>query len=314
MKEFNLPQIEIEITDKILEGDVAEIVLLFNKACGVDKNVSLGLVGLLLSNQVMIMNSIYNLSEENGLNGELSVAIAEIVLNSYNPSALGINEVDSSVILSVKKLFSKMLPQFPHDILDIILQISLEADPRPLGNMGKKMNIPSSFCDLLIGMATNNKTTIQESLFKFTSDILPKVYKDMFLSMNYIIRGDLNKNIDIFSKWLGIQHSFLLKMIIAIIKKDDQFIRQSINNLDKNLMSLSPDVRGDVDPENMTNLKNHLRVFHRLLNGADIDIVKIVKRSVPDFNPSFVITLRQASIKKYGLLLKNYRRYWSKYA
>ena len=176
------------------------------------------------------------------------------------------------------------------------------------------MNIPSSFCDLLIGMATNNKTTIQESLFKFTSDILPKVYKDMFLSMNYIIRGDLNKNIDIFSKWLGIQHSFLLKMIIAIIKKDDQFIRQSINNLDKNLMSLSPDVRGDVDPENMTNLKNHLRVFHRLLNGADIDIVKIVKRSVPDFNPSFVITLRQASIKKYGLLLKNYRRYWSKYA
>ena len=120
MKEFNLPQIEIEITDKILEGDVAEIVLLFNKACGVDKNVSLGLVGLLLSNQVMIMNSIYNLSEENGLNGELSVAIAEIVLNSYNPSALGINEVDSSVILSVKKLFSKMLPQFPHDKISLM--------------------------------------------------------------------------------------------------------------------------------------------------------------------------------------------------
>ena len=67
MKEFNLPHIDKEATDKILEGDVSEIVLLFNQACGVDKNVSIGLVGLLIHDQVMIMNSIYNLSEENQL-------------------------------------------------------------------------------------------------------------------------------------------------------------------------------------------------------------------------------------------------------
>ena len=295
MKEFNLPQIEKEITDKILEGDVSEIVLLFNKACGVDKNISLGLVGLLLNNQIMIMNSIYNLSEENGLNGELSVAITEIVLNSYNPSAIGINQVDSSVILSVKKIFSKMLPQFPHDILDIILQIVLEADPRPLGAMWKKMGMSSNFCDILIGIVTKNKSATQDSLFKFASEIIPKGYKEVFLVLHYIIKGDITKNYDFLANCLNVKHSFLIKMIIAIYKIEEQLTRQVLGELDKNLMSLDPKLKDVIDMDSMTQFKNHLRVFHQLLNGDEIDLVKLIKRSIPEFDSKVIRTLKASS-------------------
>ena len=273
MKDFNLPQIDRETTDKILEGDVAELVLLFNKACGVDKNVSLGLVGLLLKDNVMIMNSIYNLSEENALNGELSVAITEIALNSYNPANIGINEVDSSVILSVKKLFSKLLPQFPHDILDTILQIILEADPRPLGSMWKKMQFKKSFYDLIVGIAANDKVGIQDSLYKFINDIIPNEYKELFTSLHHITKGDLSDNFDYLSQKLNVKYGFLLKMVIAVYMKEDHLTRYVLNNFDKNLSNVFNEIKGGNNGK-FALLKNHIRVIHQMLNGSELGTLK----------------------------------------
>ena len=84
VKEFNLPPIEKELTDSVLEGDAGAVAMLFNKTCGVNKNVSLWLIGLLLNDQTLILNSIYDLSEEIGFDSELSVAITEIAINLYN--------------------------------------------------------------------------------------------------------------------------------------------------------------------------------------------------------------------------------------
>ena len=150
------------------------------------------------------------------VNGELSIAITEIALNSYNPANIGINEVDSSVILSVKKLFSKLLPQFPHDVLDIVLQIVLEADSRPLGSMWKKMEFNINFYDFIVGIASNDKIAIQESLSKFIVEIIPKEHKDLFNSLHSIIKGDLKYDFKYLSDKLKLEHNFLLKMQIAI--------------------------------------------------------------------------------------------------
>lgn len=269
MKDFNLPQIDRDTTDKILEGDVAELVLMFNKSCGVDKNVSLGLVGLLLQDNVIIMNSIYNLSEENNLNGELSVAITELALNSYNPSLPGINEVDSSVILSVKKLFSKLLPQFPHDALDNLLQIILEVDPRHLGSMWNKMQFEKSFYSLIVGVASNDKVKIQDSLFTLIDKIMPNEYKQLFTSLHYLTKGDLSINFQYLSEKLGLKHDFLLKMIIAIYLKEDHSTRYVLSELDKNLSDVFTQVKGTNNPK-FTQLKNHIRVFHQMLNGSEL--------------------------------------------
>jgi len=294
MKDFNLPQIDRETTDKILEGDVAELVLLFNKACGVDKNVSLGLVGLLLKDNVMIMNSIYNLSEENALNGELSVAITEIALNSYNPANIGINEVDSSVILSVKKLFSKLLPQFPHDILDTILQIILEADPRPLGSMWKKMQFKKSFYDLIVGIAANDKVGIQDSLYKFINDIIPNEYKDLFTSLHNITKGDLSGNFDYLSQKLNVKYGFLLKMVIAVYMKEDHLTRYVLNHFDRNLSDVFNEIKGGNNGK-FAQLKNHIRIIHQMLNGSELDIVHLIKRSNPEIDTHPIKTLKLAA-------------------
>ena len=81
---------------------------------------------------MLVLNSIYSLSEEIGFDGEISVAVSEIAMNTYNRNSIDIKKVESTVVLSVKKLFRKLLPDFPLEIVDSVLQVALEADPSPL--------------------------------------------------------------------------------------------------------------------------------------------------------------------------------------
>ena len=293
MKNNNLPQIEKDVTDKILEGDITEIALVFNKALGVDKNISLGLVGLLLKDQTMIMNSIYHLSNDNKFNLEMCMIIAEIVFNSYDPSLSGINEVDSSVILTVKKLFSKLVPEFPLDAIDIILQIILEADPRPLGGLWRKLKIPTNFFEILLDLSLNNNAA-KDSLCKFAIENVLHEYKDLFLSLYSIIKGDLTADFSYLAKTLNVKYGFLIKMMIAMYKNEEELTRQVLNELDVNIKILSSDLNIKINSEYILQFKNNFRVIHQILNGSEIGITKLVERSISNFNPASFNSLKLA--------------------
>ena len=149
----NLHSMEKNVTDGILEGDAGSIAMLLHTSCGVEENISLGLVGMLLQDKMVVINSIYELSEEHGLDGDFNILIAEIAFNEYNPDSQGINQVSSTIILSIKKLISKVFPQFPNDTIDGILQVVFEADPRPIENIAKSLQIPQSLFKIFIGIA-----------------------------------------------------------------------------------------------------------------------------------------------------------------
>ena len=142
--------------------------MLLHTSCGVEKNISLGLVGMLLQDKMVVINSIYGLSEEHGLDGDFNILIAEIAFNEYNPDSQGINQVSSTIILSIKKLISKVFPQFPNDTIDGILQVVLEADPRPIEAMAKSLQIPQSLFKIITGIALEDEKLITSSIENLT--------------------------------------------------------------------------------------------------------------------------------------------------
>ena len=79
MKLNNLPNVDKDITDGILEGDAGAIAMLLHKSWGVDKNISLGLVGMLLQDNLVVLNSIYEISEEHGLDGDFKSILRSVI-------------------------------------------------------------------------------------------------------------------------------------------------------------------------------------------------------------------------------------------
>ena len=149
MKLNNLPSLEKEVTDGILEGDAGAMAMLFHTNLGVEKSISIGLVGMLVQDNMIIMNSIYELSEVYKFNWDFNIRLAEIAFNEYNPDSQGINKVHSSVILSVKSLLTIVYPRFPSNTLDGILQVSLESDPQPMEKIANKLKIPSELFEVI---------------------------------------------------------------------------------------------------------------------------------------------------------------------
>ena len=255
MKLNNFQTVEKDVTDGILEGDAGAIAMLLHRSWGVDKNIWLGLVGMLLQDNLVVLNSIYEISEEHGLDGDFSVTIAEIAFNEYNPDTQGINQVQSTVILSIKRLISKVFPQFPSDTIDGILQVALEADPRPMEKMAEKLKIPSSVFKIIIGVATENDKLIKSSLESLTKELLPQHYLHLFNAIYWILKGDAKGTLHSLAKFLRIKHAFVLEMIIAVMTKDTDFIRYSINEFSPQLCELAENNGIHVSEENAINLK-----------------------------------------------------------
>ena len=255
MKLNNLQTVEKDVTDGILEGDAGAIAMLLHRSWGVDKNIWLGLVGMLLQDNLVVLNSIYEISEEHGLDGDFSITIAEITFNEYNPDTQGINQVQSTVILSIKRLISKVFPQFPSDTIDGILQVALEADPRPMEKMAEKLKIPSSVFKIIIGVATENDKLIKSSLESLTKELLPQHYLHLFNAIHWILKGDAKGILYSLDKFLRIKHAFVFELIMEVMTKDTDFIRYSINELSPQLCELAENNGIHVSEENAINLK-----------------------------------------------------------
>ena len=299
VKEFNLPPIEKELTDSVLEGDAGAVAMLFNKTCGVNKNVSLWLIGLLLNDQTLILNSIYDLSEEIGFDSELSVAITEIAINLYNNSSVDIKQVEYSVVISVKKLFRKLMPDFPQDIIDTILQVALEADPYPLKELWQKMNVSENVFSLLTALVTNNYGIVDESLYNLSQNIIPLQYKYIFDTLYTISKGDVSKEFaPFFENSLNLRGlSLLIKIIIAAAKKDPELVKEILYNFDTSLPSVANSLGINVHPQSFIELKNDLLVFYQIIRGDVLKIEDLVIKHIPEEDPSIVNTLHLASTK-----------------
>ena len=295
MKMNNLPNIEKDITDGILEGDAGAIGMLLHKSWGVDKNISLGLVGMLLQDNLVVLNSIYEISTELEIDGDFNVTIADIAFNEYNPDAQGINQVQSTVILSIKRLISKVFPKFPNDTIDSILQVALEADPRPMEKMAEKLKIPPSVFKIIIGIATEDDKLIKSSLLGLTKEFLPQHYLDLFDAVYCIIKGDAKGTLHSLAKFLRIKNPFVLEMIIAVFRNDTDFVRYSITEFAPQLYELAESNDIKINEENFILLKNFLLGMQLLMRGPDLQISSLISNSLQDVDPKFAHVLYMSS-------------------
>lgn len=241
---------------------------------------------MLLQDNLVVLNSIYEISEEHGLDGDFNVTIAEIAFNEYNPDSQGINQVQSTVILSIKRLIAKVFPQFPNDTIDGILQVALEADPRPMERMAEKLKIPPSVFKIIIGVATEDNKLVMASLESLTKECLPPHYLHLFNAIYCILKGDAKGTLHSLAKLLRIKNIFVLEMIIAVLRKDTDFVRYSINELPPQLCELAINSGVRIDEEKAIKLKNFFLGMQLLMKGPELQIANLIKNSLDDVDPS----------------------------
>ena len=308
MKLNGLSTVDKNVTDGILEGDAGSIAMLLHTSCGVEKNISLGLVGMLLQDKMIVMNSIYGLTEEHGLDGDFNVTIAEIAFNEYNPDTQGINQVHSTVILSIKKLIAKVFPQFPNDTIDGILQVVFEADPRPMEVMAEKLQIPPSLFKIIVGVATEEEKLVRDSIESLVKELLPEHYSHLFNAIYGILKGDSRGTLNSLANLLEIKEIFMLEMMVAVFKGDTDFVRYSINEFAPQLIELAKRKKIKLPIERSLDLKNFLLGVKLLMKGSELQIVKLLQNSLPniDPNPSNVLYLAsKGELKHMEIIIDN---------
>jgi hypothetical protein len=170
----NIQSVDRSVTDEIMNGNAGAIATLLYNSLGINYSIALGLVGVLKNDPIVILDSIYKLSETLNLDPELNIAIAEIILDKYNPDTPDRFKVSSSVILSIKKLLYHLFPSFQSEILDQILQVAIEQDIAPLKEIFTHLGAPSELLELIIAFAKKDQQNIQNAIQKLSKDTLPE--------------------------------------------------------------------------------------------------------------------------------------------
>ena len=81
-------------------------------------------------------------------------------------------------------------------------------------------------------------------------------------------------------------------------------IRQLLYDLDKYLIDAVNKEKGISSANGLLKLKNHIRVFHQMLNGSDINIVHLVKKENPEIDVLAFKILKLASEGQFEYLSK----------
>ena len=192
--------VDRSITDEILQGNASAIASMLHKNLGIDYTLGLAIVGLLKEDPVVIIDSVYKLSTQLGLDPELNVSLAEVILDTYNPGEMKSKKVQGSVILAIKKLFKQLFPDFPSEILDIILQILFENDPQPLLKLCSSLGVPPQLIKLAVALVANNEGKIQDRLTGITKLVFEADQADVILALQDIAKGNMYENFSRISK------------------------------------------------------------------------------------------------------------------
>jgi hypothetical protein len=174
MGKCDLQSVDRSVTDEIMKGDVGAIVRLLNENFGIEYSIALGLIGMLKNDPIIILDSIYKLSEKLDLDPKLNITIAEIVLEKFSSGTIDTNKVSNSVILSIKKLLNYFFPDFQSEILDDILQVVIKQDIEPLNDIFTKLGAPPELLKLIIASIKKDQRNIQSSIQKLSKDRLPR--------------------------------------------------------------------------------------------------------------------------------------------
>ncbi len=243
-------------------------------------------VALVMQDTPMLIKSIGELSTIIGLDPDIGTSLAEIALDSYNPDAIGINTVEGKIVLAIKKLFRKVFPVFPPDLIDIIFQLVSEGDPLPLAALLKKHNALAKAKDkelpepkvALISLAGEylhqRGAMLEQASNALVKEVLPKEESGLYWRLYSLLRGKFNKTegkkeIAQLSDDLDFPIKGVLECLISFEKKERILSRMAVENLLDELF-----VKMDCPPNKQQMLeqskKNILALFS-LVHGRAVE-------------------------------------------
>ena len=128
----------------------------------------------------MILDSVYKLSEQLGLDPTLNVIIAEIILNKYDPDSVDGDKIRGSVVKSTKMLVQHFFPNFSNEILDGLLHVVIKMNPESLIPICKKLRIPEELIKLITSFLSKEEYEMLDMLRSILKIILPQQYYKFF--------------------------------------------------------------------------------------------------------------------------------------
>jgi hypothetical protein len=289
----DLPSVEREISNEILKGNITAIVGLLQNNCGIDECISLGLIGIIMDDNLMIVDSVYKLSEKLGVDPGINVTFAEIILDKFNGNKEGWKKLKSSLVLHFKKLIKYFYPNFPSQTLDDILTIILERSPEPLIRMSKTLNVPPELFEIAAAYAMNNNQSIEKAVDQLSKRLLPQQYNNLFILFQQLINCNLETNLKEIAKMLGVKREFLMQIAIAIFKEDSEYNNYSIVQTINLLTKKKKKKKNKLLSQEALRLTDSILALNLLPSHFDFDLVAIANSVWPE-----------VSSKKLGILFE----------
>jgi hypothetical protein len=301
MKKNKFPPVTKDQVSSIIGGNIEMIANIMHKNWGIDYKIAWGLVGLLANDPIIILNSIYKISNELKFDTQSNIYLAELALSSIgNESFENENISKSAIIMIMKQFLQSKNPEFPCSILDDIFEIVLHHNPRSLLPVWAKLGIKRELFDLICAYLENNDALIQEWVADLFKKIAPE-HESLFIPFYLLVKGDFENQIKTLTKIFGVKHSFLFRIILGILKQDwnysQRVIEKSIEevfqkitklkaNHERNLPNkISLEKQGEV-------ITDALLSFYCVSHDRNLDLVGLVKGPLPNI-PSEKVSLIQ---------------------
>lgn len=161
-----------------------------------------------------------------------------------------------------------------------MIQIISEGDPGPLADLLVEMNMEPALFKIGAAFVLKNDIVMEESLLELVDKIIEKPFNKFFMGLYWIIKGDLWTGIQDIAKILGFEHDYILLMIVALLKNDDNLVWYAISKSADGILKPV-----NVDAEVKESLKMNLLAMYTVAKGSEINVRKLTSISNLKIDP-----------------------------
>lgn len=126
----NFILIDKPMIEEMVEGNIYPLLKIMSKNLGVNYDISLGILGMIIENPYTILNSVYRLSKELSISKEINLTIAEALLNKFYLKKT--SKIYRIIRPVTKKLLRSIFPNFPVTAIDQMHTVVTEGELEPL--------------------------------------------------------------------------------------------------------------------------------------------------------------------------------------
>ena len=158
----NFILIDKPMIEKMIDGNTHPLLKIISKNHGLNYNISLGILGMIIENPYTILNSVYRLSSELSVNNNLNLTIAEALLNKFYLKKT--SKIYRVIRPATKKLVRSIFPNFPVTAIDQMHTVVTEGELDPLEYVCTNLGIPSHIFTMAKALSLGDNELLKQSI------------------------------------------------------------------------------------------------------------------------------------------------------